>query len=101
MKKLLPFLILMSASAFAGPEAIVPGNSFRGAVYLFDEAAKRMYQILQDSGVQKLDVFGCTELRSRTVVCAQLDPNGNAYTCAISVAKGEVVKDNLSVCPRP
>lgn len=98
-KFLIAMLILTgSATAFAGPNTVVSGNANAGSIHIFDTAAERIYQMLEDSGAQKEDLGGCVELRNNTMVCGQQQ---GAFSCTISIKAGEVSKADLPVCPRP
>lgn len=98
MKKLIIATILSSTAAFAGPNTVVSGSSIAGSIHIFDTAAERLYQMLEESGAQREDLGGCLELRNNTMVCGQQQ---GAFSCTISLKGGEVSKADLPVCPRP
>lgn len=104
MKFFLLTLCLASAAANAHIEAIVTGNGVASRIYLFEEPAQRMYEILQQTGkATSEDLGGCTELRSQNIICKYSpDTETDQYMCALNVnGDGNVVEENLMLCPRP
>lgn len=100
MKFLLALLAVVGANAQA--DAIVSGNSISSKIYLLDEPAKRMFEILQEAKDTAREDFGdCTEIRSQNIGCSY-DSHFDEYLCAISVnGNGNVENASAMLCPRP